>query len=158
MDDLRWDYYAELGYDHEHANRLHAEGGFRAKYDYWKPFEAHAVERLLSDYSRCVFDFGAGHSVFEDPALFARVKRLLADFKYVILLLPSPDPSESQQILAQRWADERHAFELIDMNRHFLCHPSNRELATHVVYTEGKTPQETCEEIMAIVTRDNVSG
>lgn len=118
-------------------------------------FEAHAVERLLSDYSRCVFDFGAGHSVFEDPVLFARVKRLLAEFKYVILLLPSSDPGESQQILAQRWEDELNTPDLIDMNRHFLCHPSNRELATHVVYTESKTPEETCEEILAMVTREN---
>lgn len=86
----------ELGYHHEHANRLHAEGGCRAKYDCWKPFEAHAVEPLLSDYSRCAFDFGAGHSVFEDPVLFARVERLLAEFKYVILLLPLPDPGSER--------------------------------------------------------------
>ncbi len=34
---------------------------------------------------------------------------------------------------------------------HFVRHPSNYKLAKYVVYTEGKTPQETAEEILAVV-------
>jgi ribosomal-protein-serine acetyltransferase len=34
-------------------------------------------------------DFGAGHSVYEDEELFARVQQALAPYPWVILLLPS---------------------------------------------------------------------
>ena len=31
---------------------------------------------------------------------------------------------------------------------HFVAHPSNRALATHVVYAAGKKPEETRDEIL----------
>ncbi|HEY1016902.1 MAG TPA: hypothetical protein VGE07_29585, partial [Herpetosiphonaceae bacterium] len=43
LDDVRWDYYDELGYDHELSKRLADEQGPLALMAYWKPFEAHAV-------------------------------------------------------------------------------------------------------------------
>jgi hypothetical protein len=35
------------------------------------------------------------------------------------------------------------------MNTRFVKHPSNHELATITVYTEGKTPEATCQEILS---------
>jgi hypothetical protein len=101
-----------------------------------------------------VIDFGAGHSVYEDAALFARVESALAPFPYVILLLPSPDLDESVAILNERFAAllEREVGEvdpaLLTLNAHFTKHPSNTRLAKLTVYTEGKTPEETCDEIL----------
>jgi shikimate kinase len=99
MDEVRWKYYHEIGYDLDEARHKHNQDGFWGLYRYWKPFEAHAVKRLLQDFRDCVFDLGGGNSVYEDESLFEQVRELLAPYSHVILLLPSPDPDESVQIL-----------------------------------------------------------
>lgn len=144
LDKYRWEYYAEIGYDAEHAAELRKQQGFRAVYEYWKPFEAHAVERVVAEHSDCVIDFGAGHSVFEDPELFERVRGALEPFRNIVLVLPSADENESIETLTRR-AQSPSPDEL---NVHFVRHHSNRSLAKHVVYTNGKTPEGTAEEVM----------
>src|ERR1041385_6649900 len=103
MDHVRFEYYKEIGYDEPHARELMSERGFAALCAYWKPFEAHAVERLVADHAheRCVIDFGAGHSVYEDEALFQRVREALRPYR-VILLLPATNEDESLRILTDR--------------------------------------------------------
>ena len=71
LDDLRWTYYKEIGYDEALAQRLRQTGGFVALVFYWKPFDAYAVERVLADHDDCVIDFGAGHSVYESKELYS---------------------------------------------------------------------------------------
>jgi hypothetical protein len=53
MDDVRWSYYKEIGYDEALAKQISAKDGFLGLYRYWKPFEAHAVERLLAEHHDC---------------------------------------------------------------------------------------------------------
>jgi shikimate kinase len=149
MDEVRFGYYEEIGYDAAYAERLQAEGGFRAKYEYWKPFEVHAVERMLSDYGACVFDFGGGHSVYEDPVLFARARRALSVFRNVVLLLPFRDAVESVEFLRPRYASPVDPAD--DINEHFVRHPSNRRLATQVVYTGAREAAEVRDEILALL-------
>ena len=153
MDDVRWDYYAEIGYDKEHARQIHDAEGFLGLYRYWKPFEIHALERVLAERRDCVIDLGAGHSVYEDDALFARARAALAPFANVVLLLPSEDPEESIRVLRARGGGSAPAPNEFDFVAHFVRHPSNQDLATVVVYTEGKTPEETRDEILARVQR-----
>ncbi|MEO1589762.1 MAG: AAA family ATPase [Cyanobacteria bacterium J06632_22] len=148
MDDLRWDYYDEIGYDHALAQQKRTTEGMKSVIQYWKPFEAYAVERLLSDHQNCVIDFGAGHSVYSDKLLFERVQQALAPYPNVVLLLPAPDIHESLQILSQRNRDlpsDTHA-----INERYLRHPSNSILARHTVYTKSKSPEETCAGILQI--------
>ncbi len=64
-----------------------------------------------------------------------------------LLLLPSPDPEQSVRILTERGEKRVH------LNRHFIAHHSNYDLATHTVYTEGQTPAGTCHEILARLSR-----
>jgi hypothetical protein len=148
---VRWSYYQAAGYDADLAHRTSEAGGFLALYWYWKPFEIDSLERLVAEHCDCVFDLGAGHSVYEHRAFFERARRALAPFRNVVLLLPSPDTETSIHLLRARGAaegdDVASAFDFIT---HFVTHPSNRELATHVVYTAGKTPEETCDEILAV--------
>jgi shikimate kinase len=151
MDRHRWSYYNEIGYENELADRLYKEKGFVGVYRYWKPFEAYAVWRLLSDYSDCVIDMGGGHTVYEDDALFARIQKILEPYPNVILLLPTPDLDESVRILRERAGDEVSTD--LDFHEHFVKHHSNHDLAKIVVYTEGKTPEESCEEISALLTQ-----
>lgn len=154
LDDKRWEYYQEIGYDEAKASEISKADGMIGLLHYWKPFEAHAVVRMLSEHGSGVIDFGAGHSVYEDDALFKRVQDALALYPFVFLLLPSPDSDKSVKILNSRFvqmlaeegieADSR----ILEINEHFVKHPSNALLAKTTIYTEGKTPDETCAEIM----------
>ena len=150
MDNVRFDYYQEIGYDRGWAEEKRKTNGIWGVYPYWKPFEAHAVERLLAEHHTCVIDLGAGHSVYEDPALFDRVQKALAPYPNVILLLPTPDKDESIEILNEREPFLRDITP--NINAHFIHHPSNETLAKITIYTQDKTPEETCEEILRTIT------
>jgi broad-specificity NMP kinase len=149
LDKNRWAYYAEIGFDEAHARHLADSDSVEAALKYCKPFEAHAVERHLAESRDCVVDFGAGYSVQEDPVLYERVKRALAPHPYVVLLLPCPDVEEAIACLNERVSEELRA-----LNEHYIKHPANRALATAVVYTRGKTPEETCEDVVRILGID----
>jgi shikimate kinase len=153
MDVERHAYYQEIGYDEDLAQRKLDAGGWWARYRYWKPFEAYAVERILADHPGAVIDFGAGHSVYEDDVLFARVAVMLAPYPNVFLLLPSPDVEASLRLLSAR---EDHSPQLIEINRHFLEHHSNYDLAKTIVYTEDKLPEAVCEVILALIGSDRL--
>lgn len=146
MDDLRWDYYDEIGYDKTLAQQKRDAGGMEAVTEYWKPFEAYAVERLLTEHRDCVIDFGAGHSVYGDEALFKRVQQALKPYTNVVLLLPSPEIEESRQILRQRNRDRPS--DIAIANEYFLQHPANAQLAKHTVYSHRNSPKVTCADIL----------
>ncbi|MCA0455824.1 MAG: shikimate kinase [Chloroflexi bacterium] len=150
LDEIRWPYYDEIGYDNEVTKQRHEQGGIEAVVNYWKPFEAHSVERVLADYDDCVIDFGGGQSVYEDEVLFARVQKALEPYPNVVLLLPSPDLDESVKILNSRIPlDDPNILPfLYQLNTHFVKHPSNLTLAKITVYTNGRTPDQTCDDII----------
>ncbi|GAB4210812.1 MAG: hypothetical protein OHK0022_44520 [Roseiflexaceae bacterium] len=157
LDELRWSYYDEIGYDNERAKQIAEAEGAAGLIRYWKPFEAHAVERVLADHPGEIIDFGAGHSVYDEPELLERVQRALAPVRTVILLLPSPNDDESVEIANARlttlYEQEGEPLRpgVLEMNATFVRHPANRLLATHTVYTKNKTPEETCEEIIQTI-------
>ena len=96
VDDVRWKYYEEIGYDKVLASKIaKSNQGVQEQLRYSKPFEVHAVEKVLSDHSYSVIDFGASNSVYDDELQFSRVENALAPYPNVILLLPSSDPEES---------------------------------------------------------------
>ena len=117
---------------------------------YWKEFECYSVERLLSEHSNCVIDFGAGHSVYEIDTHFTRVEKVLRPYRNVVLILPSPDKDESYRMLNERDGKEP-APDDFNINEHFVRHHSNYDLAKHTVYTKGKSPEETRDEILDLV-------
>ncbi|HZT41299.1 MAG TPA: hypothetical protein VFA07_03880 [Chthonomonadaceae bacterium] len=147
MDAVRWDYYKEIGWSEDDERRIGKQEGFAGVYRYWKPFELYAVEHVLADHSDSVIHFGAGHSVYEDAAAFARAQEILAPYPNVVLLLPSPDLDESVEILRDRG---RLKLRGMIADRFFLTHPASQSLPKQVVYTHGKTPEETAEEILRL--------
>jgi shikimate kinase len=148
LDVLREQYYQEIGFDPLLAKEIRQKGGFLALMFYRELFAAHAVERILAAHHDCVIDFGAG--IYESDESFARVQKALSEFLNVVLLLPSPDFDESLLILKER--DSNPPADLtMDLNTRFLRHHSYYDLARITVYTRGKTPEETCEEILARV-------
>ncbi len=145
LDSLRVKYYKEIGFDEMLASEIRQKGGFLAFMFYRELFTAYAVERMLAEHTGCVFDFGAG--IFESDEMFRRVKQALADYPNVVLLLPSQDLETSLNILAER--DPNPPRDLnFDLLRHFLTHHTYYDLAKITVFTAGKTPQQTCQEIL----------
>src|SRR4030095_7848621 len=67
-----------------------------------------------------------------------------------VLILPSLDKEKSVKILNDRTGGV--VSEGFDFHEHFVTHHSNYDLVKHIVYTEGKTPEETCAEIVEIIT------
>jgi hypothetical protein len=143
LDKNRLRYYREIGFDEERVHSLAESGSLDAALNYCKPFEVHAVERHLAESENCVADFGAGYSVQDDPIFHERVRRALAPYPHVVLLLPSPDVDQSVMCLNDRVDENLRA-----LNEHYIRHPANQSLATAVVYTFGKTPEETCADIL----------
>ena len=154
LDEVRQTFYNEIGYDESLASKIAGDIGLKGLIKYWKPFEAHAVERAIEEFNDCIMDFGAGHSVYDDELHFALVENVLKSIKHIILLLPSPDLDQSAKILTQRFTElqlrevGRVDEELLRLNEYYIHHPSNQKLAKKVFYTEGKTPPETCQEIV----------
>lgn len=155
LDELRWAYYRELdAYEELVALLKSGEIGLLAQYGYWKPFEAHAVERVVQEYPNCVLDFGAGHGVYEDEALLARVQHALSTVAHVILLLPAPDVAEATAVLNTRFAQLLQEVagtvnpEALQLNEHFVKHPSSRRLATQIVYTDDLMPEAVAKVVL----------
>jgi shikimate kinase len=152
LDDVRWKYYREIGYEEDLARRIHQTGGLVALVFYWKQFDAYAVERVLAEHPNTIIDFGAGHSVYESNELFTRVQAVLSPYANVVLILPSPNVAKSIEILNERTKDLVEAFgQGFNWNEHFLRHHSNHDLAKITIYTKSKTPDETCDEIIRLV-------
>lgn len=152
LDLIRWGYYFAIGFDLMEERRRVRDHGDMARYEYWKPFEVHAVECAVRDYPDAILDFGGGHSVQPDPALFARVAAALAPVRHVILLLPAPDPARSlAYLMAREHGRPRPGDTMSDLTAAMLADPSNARLATATVYTEGRTPEEVCDAVIATI-------
>lgn len=155
LDKLRWNYYREIGFDDVLAQELRQKGGFIAVVAYWSLFNSHAIERILAEHTNCVFDFGAGPIVFENDKMKAQIQKALQPFKNVLRLLPSPTLDKSIEVLQER-SQALHGTNVQGFNwsKFFVLHEENRGLAKIEVYTDGKTPSETCAEIIALI-QDN---
>ena len=155
IDEIRFKYYEEIGYDKKTAEQLGKEKGFfNGVYRYWKPFELYAIKKILNEYSDCIFDFGAGHSVYEDDKMFQEAQETLNDFKNVILLLPSINSEESIEILSKIYKPEaENDVEMIDFIRHTIEHHSNNDLAKYVIYGgKRKSIDDLADEIISVIS------
>ena len=156
LDEIAQTYYDELGWTHDKAMGLIKDIGFGAMYRQMAPILAHATVRLLQEHQHGVFDLGAGHSHFADSTLFAQVQQALAPCPNVVLLLPSPDLDRSVTVLRARSIAERGwdwNADGYDYIAHWTKDHCNHTLATLTVYTEGRTPEQTCDEVLAKLKR-----
>jgi len=147
VDEARWLYYAEKGYDNDVAMTILARDGALALCEHWKPFEIKAVERLVADNVDAVLDFGAGHAHYDGHDEFLqRAVRVLAAH-HVVLLLPSSDVQQSQQMLVEREPPEHREMTRM-LNEQFVSSVSFRNLADATVFTAGRTPEAVASLIV----------
>jgi shikimate kinase len=154
LDDIRWYYYYKQGYNVAYAQSLREQKGFKnGLYPYWKSFEADSVGAMLADFQNCVFHLGAGQSVYQDPALSAKVQNALKECAHIVLLIPSEDHAESLEFLVDRFGQRGRTpdKDMVEMLKHFIEHPSNWTLAKHIVFIKGKSPETICEEVLALL-------
>ncbi len=151
LDELRWEYFKEMVYDREAARKLNQDGDLFGLVAFMKPLEVQSIVRVISEHPNCVIDLGASNSVFDDESYLSTVKNALAPLQNVILLMPSPDPDESMQILNSRIPDAvppENRAKFIALNEYFAKHPTNHTLAKITVYSKGQTADQTCDEII----------
>ena len=150
LDDMRWKYYREIGYDDELAKQIRSQGGFLALMFYRQLFDPYSVERVLTDYPEAVIDVGAGVGPYENKQAFQHIQSLFAPIPNVFLLLPSQMLDESLRILKDR--DSSPPTDLkFDINAHFLQHPGYRLLAKQIIYTKNKIPEQSCLEVLELI-------
>jgi shikimate kinase len=141
---------ASVGYDVERYHQMEEEQGLLEAYHYRRGFYDRLVPLFLEAHAEGVLDLGGGHVIVPDPLKQETIKKALEPYEHVFFLMPTPDPDESIKILRQRNQlkdDEPDLNELYFQN-------GNRtfwEIAKHVIYTHGKTPEETCAEVLSLL-------
>ena len=159
LDRVKWDHFRALGCDESEARRIQEEQGFWAMTRWLQPYAIAMVERVLAGHRDCIFDFGAGHSMYDEPAFVARIHAALAPFRSVVLVLPLPDEEESIRVLTERvgpFTIPAH-WVFVDIPAYEVRQPSNRTLATLTAYTHGRTPEQTCADLLRQLAERNVT-
>ena len=148
LDEIRWPYYLEKGFDPWREIELRERGGARAVLEYRAPFDVDILERVFGDHQRGVFALGAGHIGVLDEERRERLESLLAGFRHVLLLLPDPDLETSIAELARRLEDDPDSD--LALNRQLVRNARGWNPATHTIDTPGRRPEQTCAEIAAL--------
>lgn len=156
IDELRFNYYDEIGYDKNIPKKaLEIDGWMGGLILYWKPFEFYAVKKILHKFTDCIFDFGAPHSIYDDFFMFSEIKDIFSNFNNIFFLLPSENREESLEFLknrrAKNWGEPK--IEHIEMLKYFMNHRSNYELCKHIVYVKNKSDNDIVEEIISISSK-----
>lgn len=136
----------QISLDHrEQLAQLYKKSGH---FKNFKEFEFFLTSTVLTHLQEpSVVDFGAGHSIYEDPFMFLEMKHLIEQFSHVILLMPSEEKEESLSILNEQKGIEEGSQRAKD-NTHFVYSSCNEKLATLIQYTKGKNPSEITDELL----------
>jgi Shikimate kinase len=156
MDGVAEPYYNECNFGIAEFQRLRSEQGFLKTHRQWEPVRVHAVERVLAGCGRVVLDLGAGHTHYEDPMMFDRVRQAISSCPNVVFLLPCADLDRSVRLLRERCLSERGAdwiHDGYDFIEHWVKDSCNHDLATLTIFTEGKTPTDSCDEILTRIQK-----
>ncbi len=148
LDTLEVRYAREVGYKDSLADLIRSEQGVSAWYEYRRKHFDHVVIRFLQEQRTGVLELGGGHPILPTPEQQLRVNRALAVYPNTFLLIPDQDLSRSQFILRERQKPERRN---PDLNELILSDRRFFDLARHVIFTHGNSPEESCEEILAIL-------
>ncbi len=148
LDEEARQYTEPLGYSDDQYDRIKKEKDLPAAYEYARDFFDEAVVQFLKTHDAGVFDFGGGHPVVPDPLKRQRIHKALEPYNQIFLLMPTPHVEESLGILRER---NELAEDEFDFNSLYFKERTFWDIAKHIVYTQGKTPEQTAAEIVTIV-------
>ena len=141
-------YAGEVGYKQRIADEIRQQQGVLAWYEYRRKHFDHVVIRFLQEQPAGVLELGGGHPILPAPDQQLRVNQALAPYTSVFLLIPHHDLARSRFILHERQRPDRRS---PDLNELLLADRRFFELAKRVFYTQGSSPEETAEEILAVL-------
>lgn len=150
-DDFSMEDWEGLGYDSAADTQAFAHGGAFASFELWQQTRLQAVETLLADPERSVIVLSPTYVVYTNPLHQAAFNALLANIPHVMLLTPTDDPAQNARLLNVDLTDYP---DWSEVNAYWVRNPSNERLAKHIVYTHGKTEDQTRDEILALVGSD----
>ena len=155
LDEIAGPFYAEVGWTPEVIAEQRRRLGWTAFHAAFEPALAHAVQRCAALHSQAIVSFGAGHSHLTDPSLHAHVARALEGVT-VVVLRPSPDMEASVHLLRERcrqtkWTDWH--LDGVDWLHRWCTDGLDEQLADAIVYTAGKSPRETADEVSRLRRR-----
>jgi len=145
LDEEEKQHTVPVGYDVTQYDFIKEQQGSLAAYEYARGFFDEAVVRFFAEHNNGVFDLGGGHPVVPDPKKQQRIKKVLEPYRNIFLLMPTQDVAESLDILRKR---NEVAEGEDDFNVLYFKDKTFWDIAKFVMYTEGKTPKETCKEIL----------
>ena len=126
-----------------------SKSGYRDKFKTTDDYNLAIIKALVerAEYGNVsgVIDFGAGHTIYDNPDTFEKAKEIFSRFKNVILLLPSHDIDKSLEILSKRAINDT------TINKKALTSPCNRELAKMIVYEKGRNPEQLAKDILRYI-------
>jgi shikimate kinase len=146
----RWErtYTQAAGFNPRVATELRNREGILAAYDYRRGFFDEAVVGFLVRHTDGVLELGGGHPILADAKKQARVNQALGPIPNVVLLMPTRNVQQSIAILKSRRKPESSS---PDFNEIFLADTRFFDLAKFVIYTEGKSAEQTCQEVIRAI-------
>jgi hypothetical protein len=100
---------------------------------------------VIAEHPGYVIDFGAGSYCFEIAEEIESAEKVFAPIANAVLLQPSADLGTS--ILSLPGVRQRRY-----MNTYFIMHPMNQALSKHTIFTVGKSPEESADDVIRLVT------
>jgi shikimate kinase len=154
VDQIKWFYFEKYGLSKAHSEELLKTNGLQSMIDFYKSYEALVIENILHDHTNCIFDFGAGFTVYEDLKLNNKINSILNEYKNIFLILPTSNENNNMRILNYRLKNRikndpfilDHFKQLYTMNKYFLKHENNRSLANFVIFTDNVNEKDIIKQ------------
>lgn len=140
-DDVKGQYWKDLGVKKSIVDFIEKEQGEYAMISYMNEFKAQTVELIIKDHPDHIIDLGGGAQTFDEPHQIEKVRAAFEPISNIFLLLPSTDLQTNINTLPGLKQN-------FPINAYLIIHPTNELLSKKTIYTLGKTPEETANEII----------
>jgi len=141
-DEVKARYWKAQGLTMENAQKIAQQHGEYAMLSYMNEFKSNTVRSIINDHPGHIIDLGGGAQTFDEPHQVERVCQAFEPIFDIFLLLPSPD-------LATNIKSLPGLKENFPINAYLITHPTNELFSRKTIYTLGKSPEETMDEIIS---------
>lgn len=146
-DEVKGKYWKKLGVNKETVDSIENEQGEYAMISYMNEFKSKTVESIIKDHPNHIIDLGGSAQTFDEPHQVEKVRSIFEPISNIFLLLPSTDLKTNINILPG-------LKENFPINAYLIIHPTNELLSKNTIYTLGKTPEETANEIISHINKN----
>ena len=143
-DEVKGGYRTKVGFSGEIARSINEEHGLYAMISYMNEFKSQMLGPIINDHPGHVIDLGGSAQCFDEPQQIERARQVFDPIPDIFLLLPSQDLATNITSLPGLKED-------YPINAYLIMHPTNALFAKKTIYTLGKTPAETMQEIVSLI-------